>query len=339
MIKRLVLGLTFSVAAIAPSHAQTKLLFNVFFPPGHTVQEVTRAWAVDVEKATQGRVKIDFAAGNLAPPPQQMSAAASGIFDIALIANPFLESKYPLLEFSMLPWQVARPDAASVALWRVYEKDIAPVKPITDVHVLSMFHLGAGHVYSATDKPINSLQDMKDRKMWALPGTAADTLKLLGISPITSPAVQVSESVSRGVVQGIYGITLESLTDFKAAPYLKTLTLFPRGATSTGFTVFMNKGKWASLSAVDREAITKLSGEAFAQRAGKAAVKAGTDALATMKASGIKTIDASPTFQAELKKAGEAQYTAYYATAAKQGADGKALVKSFETIQDTVLKP
>ncbi|TRZ67854.1 MAG: hypothetical protein D4S02_04540, partial [Rhodocyclaceae bacterium] len=221
MIRRLFQLALLAVAAVAatPAQAETTLLFNVFFPPGHFLQQVVRDWAVDVDKATGGSVKITFAAGNMAPPPQQLPGAASGIFDIAITADIFIKNKAPLLEVSQLPWLINDAEAASVALWRLYNKHFANKNQFPDVQLLSLFHFSGAQLYSLTDKPINSVDELKSRKMWALPGEAADLLKNLGMSPITSPAVQVSESVSRGVVDGYYGITNESATDFKVAPY------------------------------------------------------------------------------------------------------------------------
>ena len=170
----------------------------------------------------------------------------SGIFDVAFSINPFIKSKAPLLEVSSLPWLVEDAEAASVAFWRTYQKYFASKKQFPDVQLLSVFNFTGGQLYSLTETPINSMAELKQRKMWALPGEAADLLKNLGISPITSPAVQISESVSRGVVDGYYGLILDGAVDFKAAPYTKVITLFPLGATSSGFSMFITKRKSAS---------------------------------------------------------------------------------------------
>ena len=241
---------TLMAAAITavPAQAETKLLFNVFVPPGHFMHEVLKGWAQDVEKVTESRVDIEFAAGSLAPPPQQLQGVASGVFDVAFAINPTIKSKAPLLEVSSLPWLVSDAEAASVAAWRIYEKHFASRNQFPDVHLLSVFNFSGGQLYSTTDTPINSLDELKSRKMWALYGESADLLKNLGISPITSPAVQVSESVSRGVVNGYFGLILESVIDFKTAPYTKSITLFPLGVTSSGFSMFINKRKWGSIS-------------------------------------------------------------------------------------------
>ena len=183
------------------------------------------------------------------------------------------------------------------------------------------------------------MAELKKRKMWALPGKAADLLKNLGISPITSPAVQISESVSRGVVDGYYGLILDGAVDFKAAPYTKVITLLPLGATSSGFSMFINKGKWASLSEKDRAAITGLSGEKLAARVGKAANASAAEALAKMKADGVKVVNIDPAFYAELKQAAEPSYKEFERLAGKAGLDGKAVLDHFRKEYQALAKP
>ena len=324
--------------AALPAQAETKLLFNIFFPPGHFVQEVMHNWAADVEKVTGGNVKIDFAAGNLAPPPQQLSATASGIFDVSITANVFIKNKAPLVAVSQLPWLVTDAESASVALWQLYSKRLASKQQYPDVQLLSLFHTGPARIYSLTDTPINSVSELKRRRMWALPGEAAEVLKALDISPITSPAVQISESVSRGVVDGYTGLTPEAAVDFKASPYTKSITVFPTGLTSTSFSVVINKAKWASLSDKDRAAILSVSGETLAAKAGAAADKASAAGLAKMKADGIKVVSADPALFNALQAAAEPSYKKYDEVARKAGLDGRALLMEFKALQAAAAK-
>ncbi|HUY04897.1 MAG TPA: TRAP transporter substrate-binding protein DctP [Rhodocyclaceae bacterium] len=326
-------------AFASPAQAQTKLLFNMFWPPSFFMTPVMHQWAAEVEKATAGRVQIEFAAGSLAPPPQQLSGVQSGIFDISVAANPFIKNKAPLIEFSSLPWLIQDAEAASVAMWRTYEKKLAGKKQFADVHLLSLFQSTGGELYSLSDTPIDSMNELKSRKMWALPGEAADLLKSIGMNPITSPAVQITESVSRGVVDGYYGLSLDGAASFKATPYTKVVTLFPLAATSTSFSLFINKAKWASLSEQDRAAIMSVSGEKMAALVGRASNKSATEALAKMKADGIKVVYATPAFYTAMQKAAVPSFKQYEAIAAKHGVDGKAVIDYFKKQYAALAKP
>ncbi|QIM48806.1 hypothetical protein G9Q38_06260 [Pusillimonas sp. DMV24BSW_D] len=322
----MVMGLALN---IAPVQAKTTLLFNVFVPRSNNFHEVARQWAQEVEKATNGEVAIQFTAGNMAPPPEQLEAVNSGVFDIAFMANIFIKNKAPLLQATMLPWLVDESENASVALWRVYKKHIEPKAPFPDAHLLGLFHNAGGQMASLTDTPINNVEELKSRKMWALPGPPADLLKELGSSPVATPAVQVGEMVSRKIVSGYTGIAPEIARDYKAGPYTKSFTWFPRAITSTSFSIFVNKDKWNALSEKNREAIMSVSGEKLAAMGGAASYNEMQIALKEMKDNGVKVIPADASFYAELQKAAEPQFEAMREIGMQVGVDMDAMLDDF----------
>ena len=62
-----------------------------------------------------------------------------------------------------------------------------------------------GQMYSLTDKPITTLAELKDHKMWALPGAPAELMKRLGVPFVSAPSVRQQELFSRHVVEGAIG--------------------------------------------------------------------------------------------------------------------------------------
>lgn len=321
-----------------PVAAQTKLLFSVFTPKTQFMYPVFEDWGKEVERVTQGRVKVEFSAGAMAPPPQQVSAVQSGVFDVGYVANPFIAGQSQLVAFSELPWQVNNIEAASIANWRTYQKFLADKEQYKGVHLLSIFNIGSWGFSSTTDSPINSVDAVKRVKLWALPGGPANILKDMGISPITSPAIQVSESVSRGVVQGIFALPPDVMVDYKAAPYVKVMTKFATYASTTSFSMVINKSKWDAISKQDRDSIMAISGEKMAAKAGRAADIALDSALNQMKAAGVKVIDGDQSFYVELQKAGESQYKAFGERAAKLGVDGKSLIDYYVNEYKNLIK-
>ena len=71
---------------LSPSHAQEKavtLNFASFFPPENRVSLLMVDWCKDVEKRTNGKVKVTyFPGGTLAPAAQIYPAVVKGIADI-----------------------------------------------------------------------------------------------------------------------------------------------------------------------------------------------------------------------------------------------------------------
>lgn len=330
MLSRIIAPLCLSFSVAFPAIAQdTTLVFNLFVPPNHFMHQELTAWATEVSDVTEGRVAIDIPAGSLAPPPQQYSAVTSGIADIAVTANVFLARKEPLITYSMLPFLVSDAEAASVALWRSYQGPLADAGLYGDAHILSLFHFAGGQLYSLDETPVNSIDDLTSRKMWALPGTATNLMVALGASPVTTPAVQISEPVSTGVVDGVFGLSLESAVDFRSAEYTKAITEFPVWISSVSFTMLINQDKWDALSDADRAAISSISGEALSARVGKVANAAYLGARQIMADQGITYTPADAAFVAALTDAGQSQFDAYVAMATERGVDGQAVIDSF----------
>ena len=212
-------------------------------------------WAKWVEKATEGRVKIIIPPKSLAPPPQQWASVEKGIADTAFQFNGFIANRVWGPTVAMQPF-IATHDsqAMSQALWETYEKYFP--HEYKGVHLLSLWVITPAELWSQTDKPVNSMADLKSRKIWALPGTNAAIMKAVGAGVVSGPAVQMNEIVSRGVVDAYVGVSPASVRDFRLIPYTKSMTQFSRGIYSTSFSFLMSEKKWDALSKKDQDAIT-----------------------------------------------------------------------------------
>ena len=64
--------LTGGVLTAVPAKAETEILFNRFVPAKHPFNVgMFIPWAKDVERVTNGSVKVKFTEKSLAPPPKQ----------------------------------------------------------------------------------------------------------------------------------------------------------------------------------------------------------------------------------------------------------------------------
>ena len=330
-IKSIAVG---AVIISSTSALQAKeLILNNFFPPTHFISGVLAQWSADIAKETDGRVTFVIPAGSLAAPPQQLSAVKSGIADAAMTANVFVQKQVPVLSYSSLPFLVDDAEAASVANWRTYEKYLEAKKPLKKygVEILSVYNFSGGHLYGLEDKPIESVEELKTKRLWALPGYTAQNIKNIGVSPITGPAVKISEVVAKGVVDAFFGISYESVTDFKASPYTKNIVRFPYSGTSTGFSLFINNRTWSRISDKDQATIRKLSGEALSRKVGIAAKEASLRALTQMEVEGIKVVPAKPELYKALKTAAKPLFVNFEEEADDFGVNGSDLLDYFSS--------
>lgn len=326
-------ALSLALTAVSAAAQQTNLVFNSFVQPKHPLNVlVLTPWAADVEKATQGRVKITIPPTTAAPPPQVMDATQKGIVDGGYVFNGFVANQIKLVQLAHLPWGNGPTEAMSVGMWRTHEKFFAKADEYKTVQLVGLFTLPQGEIYSMKG-PLTSVKDFAGIKVWALPGTAARVMEALKAGVVATPAVRSHETISAGTVDAFVGTSLSDNRAFNTLQYAKSITRLPGGLNSPSFSMFFNRGKWAALKPEDREAITKLTGEHFARRF-VAIDKNEQDVLveATDKMK-IQIIKASPEFVADLRKAAQFVENEWIAEAKKLGVDGEAALKFY---RDTV---
>jgi TRAP-type C4-dicarboxylate transport system substrate-binding protein len=125
------------------ARADTTILFNVFTPlASPTFTKVLGPWHQEIEKATQGRVKINRPPQSLAPPPEQLNMVRTGVADAAFIFNAFLQKSHPLIQLGFLPGTMTSGKADAVALWRTYQKFFKEKNPY-EVELLGFFASGS----------------------------------------------------------------------------------------------------------------------------------------------------------------------------------------------------
>ena len=254
------------------SHSQTRISYNIFVPPSHFMWSVMEDWASQVKERSGGSLEIVFTAKSVAPPPKVLDAVRKGAADAGFVANIFLGPDTPGPLVGLMPW-IHRGDseATSLALWRTYQEYFEEVERDSwkGVELLGLFHFAGGGLCSLTDEPIESVDDLRSRKLWVLPGNLANMMKNMDVSIVTGPAVQIHEFVSRNTVEAYMGITYDSILKFKVAPYTKSCTQFTRSPFAINFSHYINSRVWSGLSDSDKQVLRDLSGEHLARMVGK----------------------------------------------------------------------
>jgi TRAP-type C4-dicarboxylate transport system substrate-binding protein len=277
-----ILAAAFSVTAAA----DTVLRFNRWIPATNFTQsDIFDPWARDIAKATDGRVKIEFTASSLAPPPRQYQLAMDGISDVVWHAHGYTPGVFPLSEMVELPFTGDSAEAISVAYWRVYKKYLEPANMHRGVVTLAVHVTPPGGIYN-NKHAITKLEDFRGLKIRSTNALVTTALKMFGAVPIAAPVTEIREGLSRGVMDGTT-FTDDAIFSFKIAPFVKFATKVPGGLYNQSFVVAITPKKWQELSEADRAALSKLSGEAFARRLGSVWDGVGAKAVAELKAAGI----------------------------------------------------
>ena len=233
-----------------------ELTYSIFFPATHQNTVLATEWAKEIEKRTEGKVKITvFSGGTLTPADKCYDGVEKGISDIGMSVLGYTRGKFPLTEVIDLPLGY-RSGANATALINAYYARFAP-KEFDNVKVMYLHAHGPGFLHSKA--PVATLDDLKGKKIRCT-GLAAKIVAALGGTPVAMPMGETYDALSRGVVDGSMG-PQESLQGWRWGEVVKSSTECYGAAYSTAFFVAINKAKWEAWPADVQQDFAKVSEE------------------------------------------------------------------------------
>ncbi len=323
------LAASLAIPGLARAQEAQSLRFNLFTPKTHFYhRRILEPWAANVDKATAGRVKIEFTTAPLGPMPRAFDIARNGIADIAAGNHGLIPGRFALTQVTEVPFvQPTTPEAMSVALWRLHERYLAKLNEHEGTQLLVLHTSGSMHLFSR-EKPLRTAADLKGLKLLAPNTTGAQWATGMGAVPVVKGVTEFYDTLSKGVVDGVMA-TNTSVAAWRAEELVKHQTRIP-GATLYGtFFIVVNQAKWNTLAAVDRNAIMALCGETFARQAGRVFLDEDDKSFQARTAGRIAVEEASPAFRAEIANGFDFVDDTWLAKAKAAGIDGPAALKSF----------
>ncbi|NPU84852.1 MAG: TRAP transporter substrate-binding protein [Syntrophaceae bacterium] len=304
----------------------TQLTYSIFFPPNHGQKKAADAWAKEVERRTQDRVRIQiFAGGSLTQADQCYDGVVKGISDMCMSAFAYTRGRFPVMEALDLPLGYPNGRTATRAANDFYQK----MKPreLDQVKVLYLHAHGPGLLH--TVKPVRSLEDLKGMKIRST-GLSAKVITALGAVPVAMPQGSTYESLQKGVVEGTIG-PIEVLKGWKQAEVIKYTTDCRNIGYTTAMYVVMNLKKWNSLPADVRKAFEDVSAE-WIDVHGKAWDDLDAEGRAFSLGLGNKIIPLSKGQSLRWRKAVNPVIDEYVKTVKTNGVSGKSVVQEAELL-------
>ena len=311
-----------------PVAAQTTLTMSSWVAPNHLLtKDVLAVWGQQVEKATNGRVKLQMLPKHPSAAPGTFDAVRDDLVDVSYVTASYTPARHVLPLLAELPGGGATSVINSVAYSRIHWKYLQQVGEYKGVKLLGVFTHGPGQMFN-TKRPINKVEDLAGMKIRTGGGIAEEMARSLGASAFVKPAPESYELLSSGVADGTF-FPLESIISFKLGSVVKYATLFPGGFYCSSFGFFMNEDKWNKLSKKDQDAIASVSGEPLALLAGKAWDTTDAAALEEMKRVGIQISTASPELVKGVQARAEAIDDKWVKDATAKGIDGVKVLAEF----------
>ena len=341
MKKILLLGLTFvllfagcskkeesTVSAAGSDDSQQTFEFNysVFFPATHLQAQTAEAWAKEVEKRSNGRIKITmFPGGTLSTAPQTYEAVVSGIADIGMSAFAYTRGRFPLLEGIDLP--VGYPDGATAT--RVANEMVQKYQPkeLEDVHVLYLHGHGPGIL--ASTKEINSLDDFKAMKIRGT-GLSAKIVSALGGTPLSMSQGETYEALQKGVADATF-CPIETLKGWKQGEVIDYVVDTRAIGYTTAMFAVMNKAKWDSLPADLQAIVNEVSIEWIAAQ-GEAWDTSDEEGKAFVEELDKTFITLSAADEAAFISAMDPIFEEYIASTKEKGLPGEEFLKDLQNL-------
>jgi TRAP-type transport system periplasmic protein len=256
----MVLLIMIFVPTTAPA---VNLTYSIFFPATHGITKSAEEWAAEIDKRTNGQVKVTlFPGATLTPPDQCYDGVVKGISDIGMSVLSYSKGRFPLTEVIDLP--LGYQNAVQVTrLCNAYYDKFKP-KELDDVKIMYLHGHGPGILHSK--KPISTLEELKGNKI-RCSGTSARVVTALGATPVAMPQNETYDALQKGIADGVVS-PIETLKGWKIGEVITSTTKNLSSSYSLCFFVAMNKKKWDALPKDVQETIEKVNLE-FINRTGQ----------------------------------------------------------------------
>jgi TRAP-type C4-dicarboxylate transport system substrate-binding protein len=320
-----------SVAALAETTYTLKVAH--FLPANSNAQRnIIQPWCQQLGEESAGRLKCQlYPSMQLGGTPAKLAdMARNGVADIVWTAPAYSAGKFPRIEAMELPFMLpAGAKASNPIIWQYYEQYAK--EDFKGYKVLSI-HGDGGMDIHTRGKAVARLDDLKNLKLRASSRTAAKLVEALGATPVSMPPAQMTESISKGVVDGALA-SWEVVPPTKLDEVTDRHSAIPAGQPAFSYTVLamlMNPRKFDSLPENLRAIIERNSGPALNERFATAWDKALDDARTRTPAEQMVAIDA--TAYGVMRQAAAPVADDWAAAATENGLDGKALLDGARTL-------
>ena len=318
-IRRTILGLALALGLAAPASAQTRWVMATPYAENfHTLN--IRQFLADVERTTSGGLTVQLHNNaSLLPMAQIKRGVQTGQVQLGEILLSAYANEDPFFEVDGVPflaWTWPQAEALNTAT----EPFIRTRFERQGLTLLYMVHWDAQGFYAKTE--MRSVQDLRGTRFRAYNNVTARMAELMGATPVTVQAAEVSQAFATNVIQSMF---TSAATGVTVTAWDFTRYWYNVGGMRTRNAVFANTRALQALDAPTRNAL--LAAAAVAADRGKEMAKQAEVAMADrLRSQGMLTPTPPEQMMTELRAIGETQ-TAEWVQ--KAGAEGTQMLERY----------
>ena len=294
-----------------------ELSYANFFPPTHVMSKLPESWCKEVEKRTNGKVKITYyPGGTLSKGNKIFTDVLDGIADVGTSVMGYTPGIFKEMEAIDLPMGYPNAVVSTKVINDFYSK-FKP-KALDKVKVMYFFAHGPGLLHSK--KPVRKLEDVRGMKIRSY-GFTVKVAEALGGVPVAMGQGGAYEALQKGVADATIA-PMEVLKGWKQAEVIKSTTECYSIGYTAGFFVVMNLDKWNSLPKDVQQVIEEVNKE-WVGKYGDAWEKSDQEGREYTLSLGNQIIPLSPEESARWAKAVAPVVDEYVKDATKNGLPGQ----------------
>jgi TRAP-type C4-dicarboxylate transport system substrate-binding protein len=324
LMQRLLASLALCLAAAMPALAQTKWDVPTAYPANNFHTENLQQFANDVDKATNGKLKLQLHANaSLFKAPEIKRAVQGGQAQAGEILLVIYENEDPLYGLDGVPF-LATSYKESYKLYKAERKALEGKLAKQGMMLLYTVPWPPQGIY--TNRVLNSAADMKGLKWRAYSPATSKIAELVGAQPVTVQAAELSQALATGLIDSYMssGATgYDSKTYEQLKHFYDTQAWLPKNA------VIANRAAFEALDKPTQAAVLKAAAEAET-RGWKLSEDKTNWYLDQLRKNGMSIDKPSEQLTADMRKVGNVMLADWLR---KAGPDGKKVIDEYRTMQ------
>jgi len=309
-----------ALALAGTAQAQTKWDLPAAYPAGNFHTENLELFAKDVEKATNGKLKIQVHANaSLFKAPEIKRAVQGGQAQIGEILLVNYQNEWQIFGADGIPFLADSYDAAA-KLWQAQKPVLE--KKLGEQGMMVLYAVAWPPQGIYTKRQLSSAADMKGLKWRAYSPATARIAELVGAQPVTVQAAELSQAMATGVIDSYMS---SGATGFDTKTYEHIKNWYDTQAWLPKNAVIVNRAAFNALDKPTQDALLKAAADSET-RGWATSRKANGEVLEKLKANGMQILQPPAQLKTDMKKVGDQMLKEWLE---KAGPEGQQLVDAY----------